>query len=202
MKRFAFTMMELIFVIIVVGILAATIVPKMERDTLVEATTQVANHIRYAQHLALVDDKYNPAGPTWYKRRWQIDFSNAGDRPYTIFSDTNEDGNVDVNEAAINPANRTKFLTGDALINNYSTDMTLADNYEISALTFGGTCAGASTITFDHLGRPLLGAAGSAATVYAGLMVGNGVCTISLTNGEGTSVISIAPETGYVSVAY
>jgi prepilin-type N-terminal cleavage/methylation domain-containing protein len=57
MKRFAFTMLELIFVIIVIGILAVLAMPSFNKNSLAEAAEQVAGHIRYTQHLAMVDDK-------------------------------------------------------------------------------------------------------------------------------------------------
>ncbi|MBN2895607.1 MAG: type II secretion system protein [Campylobacterales bacterium] len=58
--RRALTMIELVFVIVVIGILSAVLIPRMERDSLREAALQVASHIRYTQHLAIVDDKYIP----------------------------------------------------------------------------------------------------------------------------------------------
>ena len=48
MKKRAFTMIELIFVIVVVGILAAMIMPRLERNGAKEAATQLLTHIRYA----------------------------------------------------------------------------------------------------------------------------------------------------------
>ena len=54
----AFTMLELVFVIVVSGILAATFIPRFDRDNLQEAADQVISHIRYTQHLAMVDDKF------------------------------------------------------------------------------------------------------------------------------------------------
>lgn len=42
------------------------------------AKNQVIAHIRYTQHLAMMDDKFNADESTWYKRRWQIWFSKTG----------------------------------------------------------------------------------------------------------------------------
>ena len=58
MKKRAFTMIELIFVIVVVGILAAIMIPKLNRNASREAANQILTHIRYTQHLAMQDDKY------------------------------------------------------------------------------------------------------------------------------------------------
>lgn len=64
----AFTMIELIMIMVVVGILSIAIIPRIDRDTLLEATNQIVSHIRYTQHLAMMDNKYNPKDPNWYKK--------------------------------------------------------------------------------------------------------------------------------------
>jgi prepilin-type N-terminal cleavage/methylation domain-containing protein len=92
-KRHAFTMIELVFVIVMVGILSAILIPRMQGSRLYEAADQIASHIRYTQHLAMMDDKFDPTGgdSEWFKGRWQILFDQGGftDRNwvYTIFSD-------------------------------------------------------------------------------------------------------------------
>ena len=65
MKK-AFTMLELVFVIVIIGILAVVAMPSFQRDTLQEAGNQIISHIRYTQHLAMMDDKFNPADATWF----------------------------------------------------------------------------------------------------------------------------------------
>ena len=90
MKK-AFTMLELIFVIVIVGILSFIAASSFQRNTLREAADQLVSHIRYTQHLAMMDDKFDPNDNDWYLGRWQIVFANnsgSGDRwAYTIFSD-------------------------------------------------------------------------------------------------------------------
>ncbi|WP_300367295.1 prepilin-type N-terminal cleavage/methylation domain-containing protein, partial [Hydrogenimonas sp.] len=49
----AFTMLELIIVIVVVGILSAIMIPRFSDDKLREAADQIMSHIRYTQHLAM-----------------------------------------------------------------------------------------------------------------------------------------------------
>lgn len=104
MKK-AFTMIELIFVIVVIGILAAVIMPRTGSNKLHEAATQVLSHIRYTQHLAMVDDKFDPNDATWYREKWQIRFRrNSGASGYVIFSDSIvTQGNVNNGERAIDP---------------------------------------------------------------------------------------------------
>jgi len=126
----AFTLIELVFVMVVAGILAAVLLPKLERDTLYEAALQVVAHIRYTQHLAMVDDRFDALDQFWYKRRWQIrfyqnitftsrcptaTFSNVW--AYSIFSDRpgtsgQSTGNPDISEMARYPQNSNQFLSG------------------------------------------------------------------------------------------
>mgnify|MGYP000045959612 CR=1 FL=1 len=127
MKK-AFTMIELIFVIVVIGILAATIIPNTKRNPVQEAAIQIASHIRYTQHLAMTDDRYNPnrvdnsGAVIWFKERWQILFSSskftggANVWAYTIFSDRAgtgvKRGDPNESEIAKNPENSNQLMTG------------------------------------------------------------------------------------------
>ena len=88
MKK-AFTMIELIMVIIIIGVLAVVIITRSGSNKLAEAAVQIVSDIRYTQHLALIDDKFNPLVANWYRQRWQIAFSTAhSTRSYSIFSDS------------------------------------------------------------------------------------------------------------------
>jgi len=105
MKK-AFTMLELIFVIVVVGIISVMIAPSFGGNNLRQAADQVVSHIRYTQHLAMMDDKFDVNDATWFKERWQLQFvekirtTTSSSSPlvsvwsYTIFSD---DSNHDAN---------------------------------------------------------------------------------------------------------
>jgi len=59
-NKSAFTMIELILVIVVLGILAALAMPRVDRDSRQEAADNILSAIRYTQHLALMDNKTNP----------------------------------------------------------------------------------------------------------------------------------------------
>ena len=93
MKK-AFTMLELIFVIVIVGILSFIAASSFQRNTLREAADQLVSHIRYTQHLAMMDDKFKSNGANaqnWFRENWQIRFHRTVDTElvwsYSIFSD-------------------------------------------------------------------------------------------------------------------
>ncbi|MEK6659689.1 MAG: type II secretion system protein [Campylobacterota bacterium] len=206
MKK-AFTMLELVFVIVVIGILAAVVIPRTGSNRLQEAATQVLSHIRYTQHLAMVDDKYDANDATWYEKRWQIRFPHttiAGEtiHYYEVFRDENKQGNSNANEEAIDPLTRKTLGDGVTAVGSIPEDAVtnLTKKFGIDAVN--GTCVigGAyKTIAFDYLGRPYL-------DVYTGaysnpVSYSNGGCTIILGNQtEGSVTIKIHPETGYACI--
>lgn len=202
MKRFAFTMLELVFVIIVIGILAVLAMPNFNRHPLQEAAEQVASHIRYTQHLAMVDDKYDPADPTWYASLWRIRFYESGTPDnyyYTVFSDLDKQSDADYGagkrEVAVDPLKRINMHDAS---NNH--DMDLTGTFGISSVS--STCdTGWIEFFFDHLGRPYVDSITTGTNPpYSGLL--NSDCNITLTHPDGTAVITIRPETGYVSITY
>jgi len=215
----AFTMIELVFVIVVVGIIAAAAIPRYERDLLLECVQQVASHVRYTQHLALIDNKINPNDSQWWKSRWTIQFGNQNlvnfggqSWRYTIYSDAFNvsaySGNPNsVDEVARDPKNPGKLLTagfsgGDSTINNLlNSDLNLGKRYGIVNVAFTGGCRGNgnTSVSFDEKGRPYLKASRDAAT-NPGAGVITSRCTITLTADTGeTAQICIEPETGYVT---
>ena len=209
MKRFAFTMLELVFVIIVIGILAVLAMPNFNRHPLQEAAEQVAGHIRYTQHLAMVDDKFDDKNSTWYMSRWQIRFPYTtinGEKIYyyEVFSDENQQGNSDVFEEAIDPLTRQTIGDGANAIGSIPASAMVNLTKKFGIIALSGSCnvlSGASyrPISFDNLGRPYEG-------VYSGIYTNPipvGGCTILLQHKtDGNATITISQETGYVSVTY
>ncbi len=200
MKK-AFTMMELVFVIVVIGILATVVIPRTGSNRLNEAAIQVISHIRYTQHLAIVDDKFDVNDPTWWKLRWQIRFRKiSGIFQYAVFSNKNKDKNININEPAIDPL--TKLLLfyisskpnknmelSNYGITNVKTTCNTDDNFAYATRL--------GVIAFDNLGRPYSGIYDStSATQYR--MTSN--CDIELTSSEGVAVIRVHPETGYACI--
>lgn len=180
MKRFAFTMLELVFVIIVIGILAVTAMPNFGSHALTDASEQVARHIRYAQHLAMMDDVYNPTDANWYQKRWMINICQPA---YTITR-------IDGSSTATDPLTR-KAMDGTG-------DFSLAGKYSVGITS---VTSSKCKIAFDNLGRPYsFTSAYTPTSPMDGLMDANS--SILLNHTDGTTTIAIRPQTGYVSVTY
>ena len=120
-------MIELIIVIVVAGILAAVMIPRLERDPTREAANEVVRHIQYAQHLAMVDDVYDAGNGTWYANRWKI-----------VFNGTDYNVNSGLEEAT-DPLTKSTFG-----------DLT---EYNLDSITLTGGCT-SSSIVFDNFGKP------------------------------------------------
>lgn len=193
MKHFAFTMLELVIVIVVAGILSAVVLPRMERDSLREATSQVVRHIQYTQHLAMVDDVYDDTNGTWYKAMWRISF--RSNNCYVVSSNTDHNSNYDRNESATDPLRKTLLYSNNTCIQASSdnSDMFLQEKYGIDSITFNSACGNNRFIAFDYLGRPHKTLSSSDDFVSS-------LCMITLHSGIREAVISITQETGYVKV--
>jgi prepilin-type N-terminal cleavage/methylation domain-containing protein len=211
MKR-GFTLIELIFVIIIIGILSAVLVPKFTRPTLIEAANQIVSHIQYTQHLAMVDNKFDPNDQYWYRKRWQILFgkSSAGAQntddewAYTIFSDTSGTGNPDIGEIAVNPGSSSTLLSGgfsgtlDWEDARAIRSMNIGKKYNIDTVTFSNCGGVGRRMAFDNIGRPIRGNISTMTQPYQLGRILKTKCKITLHNRDGESIdIIIEPETGY-----
>ena len=121
MKK-SFSLIELIIVIIVIGILAASMKFSLANSSLNQAVDQIINHIRYTQQLALRDDKYQAfpldssakegnRSKYWFKQWWQIRFSNKNNEDcwYEVFTDLPTGGNYNFEGLGYKPNNSNNW---------------------------------------------------------------------------------------------
>ena len=206
MKRFAFTMLELLFVIVVIGILAILSIPKFSTSPLHQAAEQIANHIRYTQHIAMISDEFSENDGAWYKKRWQIRFYEKGTPDnyyYTIFSDEDKNKNVDYGagktEVVIDPLTNKKFHVSENSL------MDLTGTYGIINVISSCMISDGSLVTsnkgvfaFDELGRPYNGVS-NATSEFQYLLIQS--CSITIQHkSDGNATIKVEPETGYVCI--
>jgi len=192
-------MLELVFVIVVVGILGAVFIPKYEQDNAGEAAYQVARHIRLAQHHALVEDRVDdaPNGVKWEETLWRITFvSGSKGECYNVYADRDgSGGNPAANERAVDPLTR-KYLWGNTSCDDSQADVNqdvlLWKSYGVNNVS---VCGNSRHIAFDHFGRP--------GQISGGTFVPfNADCTVTLGTSDGhTAEITIYEETGYVKVS-
>mgnify|MGYP000333148423 CR=1 FL=1 len=136
-ERKAFTMLELVFVIVVIGILASLALPRIERDLRQEAADNILAAIRYTQHLALNDNKTDPNDANWQKKFWQIRFESDGNGGLLYKVGSNEDNgtNIDKAEAAIDPVNgKYMFASNTTLQSDESPNVLLGKKYGVGTI--------------------------------------------------------------------
>lgn len=186
--RKAFTMMEFVIVIVLIGILSAVFIPRMSDNNAQLAAIKLQAAIRYTQHLAMMEDKYG-SSTDWYKHRWHISIDG---NKYTVAS-------IDANNVAVlavDPENKSQNLE----------DVDLGSKYGVTISVTGTECGAATTsgehnISFDSFGRPMSGEIKAPTPRFVsgsngGYVVTND-CTIVVTEGTNTANIHITPETGY-----
>lgn len=183
LKKNAFTMLEFVFVIVVAGILAAALIPRMDRDTLYEASEQLLRDIRYTQHMAMMDNVYRDNVQNWFYERWKIDFTTAD--KYTI-----------------SKGSTTSFTTHNVTAEDPATSRPIngTEDYDYAA-NFNITFPASGLLYFDNLGRPYQIASGNPASATSNLLKND--YSIVLTDSKGkTATITVRPETGYTDITY
>ncbi len=198
-------MIELVFVIVVIGIIAAVALPRFAADNVQDAMDQILSDIRYTQHLALVDNVIDPTNARWQRAFWSIQFENtAGGAPskwaYTIGSDSNMLGNFNLAEAAVDPRDgRPIFSSVTEGATNVSPKVFISKKFGITNVTFAGSCTGAQYVGFDNFGRPHQGHLGSGSPDYSTVLHNDCNIIFTFAGGE-TEQITINKETGYAFV--
>jgi len=177
MKK-AFTMLELIMVIVIIGILAAVIMPRTGSNKTAEAAVKLISDIRYTQHLAMIDDKFDSNNANWYKNIWRIRFDT--NTSYSIVSDNN------------------KFAK-DPITKEDMNDTDLNTLYGVAVFASGGCVQAAANgiVGFDHIGRPIVNVP-NLTSPYSDLMITD--CIVTITGDGPNVVLTLRPETGYVSM--
>lgn len=175
MKK-SFTLIELVFVIVVVAILAASINFSIPNTAMRQASEQILGHIRYTQHLALKQDKYQyrplDAGAIegnrskyWFKQWPHLRITKLAndDIFYFIYSDQPQSGTTTNYNLKITSAQHNelysdpltyKYLMGAGYSSdtqypddeNISTKMNLTQGYGITKISVSNTTYSTSSM--------------------------------------------------------
>ena len=219
-------MIELVFVIVILGILASLSMERLDRDLRQEAATSVLSHIRLAKQLALNDNKHRSDNDARWQRaywEWRYRVCANGDIFYMVRSDLNLNSAFAQNESAIDPATGKYLFLPVAGANGYCNNrsnkgnnnlnkVALTEEFGINNINRRGGCATGATrqyISFDYLGRPHHGRNGyaSAGTAHFDNIMTQD-CNLDFTlstdqDGDGnddTFTIRIEAETGHAFI--
>jgi len=200
-------MLELVFVIVVLGIIASLAMPRFDRDLKQEAADTVLSDIRYTQNLAMKDFRQDFTDTKWQMSFWKITFEKCSDNAIFIGigSDKDYQGDTDKDEAAIDPVNGLPMFWKNTDKCEDGGDSTVSDTifltrkFGVKSVSSTGGCKDLKHIGFDHLGRPHVSFSGSNAPDYSSYM--NTACTFTFKMSDDTTfAVTIEPETGYAYI--
>ncbi len=203
MKK-SFTLLELVFAMIIIAIIAGVLIPKPQHSNLDLAAQRVVLYLKHTRYLGLVDNKYKIDDDMWYKERWTMKFQNCsskiGGLYFVVFSDENHKGSPNKDECAKDP------ITTRRLYSHWDCEAS-ADESKYILLTkeYGVTkvnisCNSTSTIgsiSFGHDGQAYsrLGTKPEDVEKYKLTQT----CYIKLFDKDENFVqIAVEPETGYI----
>lgn len=172
MKK-AFSLLELCFTIVILGIVFAVAKLNFKDNKLDLAAKQILNDLAYTRNLALIQNSFKNSGKSeWFKARWQLYFIRSksatnNEQTYTIFLDKNADGNAnigksDVNldrEIAVDILNPQKLMNSgqsgviDKDDERVSARFNIQKSYGVERVEFKGACSAMTRIIFDEFGR-------------------------------------------------
>jgi len=217
-KKSAFRLIELVFVIVILSILACLAMTRSERDLRQEAAETVLSHIRLAQQLALRDNKHrsdNNLG--WQQAYWQFYLRPCGtDWSYRVSSniglETAGVASLGKFESAINPIDGKYLWATNCtdLNDDESPSVLLTKKFGIDTVSSTSSCKDgtsvATSVAFDYLGRPHKGSDYDNIPDFRKLMVDD--CNITFTmstdqDGDGdldSFNIIVKEETGHAYI--
>lgn len=207
-KKPAFSMIELVFVIVVIGILASTALSQMDRDIQQEAISTILSDLRLTQQTALSDSKHNNSTQLWQRSYWQFRYKKCGDNNYrySITSDINYDGINDRDESLISSLD-SKYLFFDCSDNDKDSELSNLEKYGISSIKGrGSNCMTLLTedrgsIAFDNLGRPHYSIENYLAADFSEISQTDCSIIFKFSNTDYKDfVINIEETTGFISV--
>jgi len=218
MLKRAFTIIELVFVIVVLSILASVAIPRLNRDYREEVANSIISSLMYTKHMALIDNVTNPLDNRWQRAFWRFGIQSCSDDGifYYIASDKNYGGNINGNESVIDPSNG-KIMMGsntkpckNTINNNASKNIFLTKNYGITdeMISFnnckpiGNSNTQAKHIGFDYFGRLHRGFSRSNSPNFSSRVHSDCQIKISFPNDLDDIIITIQSNTGHISVTY
>ena len=113
MMKKSFSLIEILFIIVLIAIITSLFIPKNNFSKLHQAADKIILYLKYTRYIAMIDNKYNINDDMWYKERWTLKFQNCskkvGGLYYVVFSDSNHKGSPNKSECLKDPVTN-KYL--------------------------------------------------------------------------------------------
>jgi len=201
----SFSLIELIFAIVLISIITSIFIPKNNFSKLNLAADKIILYLKYTRYVAMLDNKYNSDDSHWYQELWTLKFQDCTNKDkdgiyYMIYSDTNHGGQPNKDECLKDP------ITNKYIYSHYCQKDTVGDkskyvllkqfgvtNIEVSCYKRTSKEKAIGKISFAHDGK-----------VYSKLTEDNEIeikktCFISMYDiEENKIIIAIEPNTGFI----
>jgi hypothetical protein len=200
----AFSLIELIFSIVLISIILTQLVPQNNTSNLNLIANKLILYLKYTRYIAMIDNKYDSNDNYWYKERWTLKFKNCskkiGGFYYVIFSDKNHKGSPNKTECLKDPiTNKYLYSNYDCVASqNESKYILLTKEYGVSKIDI--SCNKTST-----LGQIIFSLDGKIYSKQSYIKSDidkyeiKEPCNIILyDNKQNTKTIVIEPNTGYI----
>lgn len=196
----SFSLIELIFVIVLIGIISSAIIPQTQISKLNLAANKIILYLNYTRYIAHIDNKHNIEDDEWEKKRWTLKFqrcsSTTGGLYYVVYSDTSG-GTAHFKKAETlkDPLSNKYLYSGYDCENSYD-----ESKYILLTKEFGVNKVDVSCNTTSSIGQISFGYDGK---IYSNLGTTpkqiEESCRIKLFDKNNEFVtISIEPNTGYI----
>ena len=204
MCKKTFSLIELIFTIVLISIILSQLIPKNNFSKLQLITNRLILYLKYTRYIALLDDKFDINNNLWFRQRWTLKFQkckkSVGGLYYLIYSDKNQGGHVNKNECLKDPVTKRYLYSGYNCIAKANESKYVLITKEFGIIKIDISCNKTKTI-----GKISFGNDGK---VYAKLSTKSShgykfeiqnTCYINLYDkNNNKSTIGIQPKTGYI----
>lgn len=158
MKKSVF-ILELVIVIVILGIIYSSFLPKKHYHKLDEVTNRVLIYLNFLRYQALIDDKFSH-NMLWHKQRWTMKFfrcreNEGGGIYFSIYSEKNDTGHPNQKESLKDPlTNRYIFSNNYCKKNRENSPFVLLKNYDIKNVNIScNNTTSLGQISFGNDGR-------------------------------------------------
>lgn len=206
MKK-SITLVEIIFILVVVSILYSISIPKKQDSKLFDATNYIVTYLNYTRYLALIDNKFDLDDSLWHKKWWRLRFENCikskGGVYFIVTSDDNTTGQAKKSHSAKDP------LTNRYLYSRYYCDakedeskyVLLTQEFDIAKVEL--TCNATDSIgqiIYNDKGEVFSKVANTIDETYTKYEIRQKCYIYLYDKNNNKSTIIIEPKTGYAYV--
>ena len=114
MKK-AFSFLEVILVISLLGFLYTAFIPKTNISKIDEVSNRLVLYLKQTRYQALINDKYNKDDTLWHKQRWTLKFfrcrKDVGGIYYSIYTDKNSSGHPSMEDSLKDSLNQKNIYS-------------------------------------------------------------------------------------------